>query len=73
MVPLKIYFDAEIKKYQVMSDKSHWSMSSTQSVKNAINIEQAMLKDGKIQLKKFKSDERQTLPNGYWLELEQND
>ena len=34
--PQTIYLDADIKKYQVNSGKSHWSMSSTQYVKNAI-------------------------------------
>ena len=32
--PPNIYLGDEIKKYQVRSGKSHWSMSITQYVKN---------------------------------------
>ena len=44
VVPPKIYLESEIKKYQVRSGKSHWSMSCTQYVKNAIKTIEGLLK-----------------------------
>ena len=36
LIPLRIFLGAETKKYQVRSEKSHWSMSITQYVNSAI-------------------------------------
>ena len=49
----KIYLGAEIKKIQVRSGKSYWSMSSTQYVKNEIYTVEGPLKDEYRQLRKF--------------------
>ena len=43
--PPKIYLGDYIKKYQVRSGKSYWSMSSIQYVKNAIKKLERMLND----------------------------
>ena len=39
-----IYLDAENKKYQVKSGKSHWSMSSTQYMKNAVRMVEGLFR-----------------------------
>ena len=63
--PPDIYLGPEMKKYQVSSGKSHWGMSSTQYVKNAIKTEKEMLKDVEREFSKVKSSGKQPLPNGY--------
>ena len=67
--PPKIYLGAEIKKHQVSSGKRHWSMLSTQYVKNAINTVKKILKDEYRQLREVNSDGKHPLPNGYQTEL----
>ena len=69
--PPKIYMGAEIKKYQVRSGKSHWSMSSTQYVKNVINTVEGLLKDEDRQLRKVKLAGKHPFQDGYLPELEQ--
>ena len=46
-----------------------WSMSSTQYMKNEINIVERPLKDGDRQLIKVYSSVKQPLPNVYQTEL----
>ena len=65
-----IYLGTEINKYQVKSGKYHWSMSSTQYVKNVINMVEGMLKDEDIQLRKVKLSGKRLLPNVYFPYLE---
>ena len=48
-------------------------MSSTQYMKNEINIVERPLKDGDRQLIKVYSSVKQPLPNGYQTELRQSD
>ena len=43
VVPPTIYLGAEIKKCQVKSGKSHWSVPSTQYVNNAIKTLEVLL------------------------------
>ena len=50
--PPNIYLGAEMKKYHVRSGKSHWSMSSTQYVKNGINAVESIFKDRDRYLRK---------------------
>ena len=67
-----IYLGDDINKYQVKSDKSHWSILSTRYLKNLIKTVEELLKDEDVQLRKFKFDGRQPLMNGYQQELEQS-
>ena len=71
--PPKIYSGAKINKYQVRSGKYHWSMLITPYVENATKTVEGLLKDEDKKLRRVKSDEKQTLPNGYKPDLEQSD
>ena len=73
MGPPNIYCGAEIKKYQVRSGKSHWTVSSTHYVKNSIKTVEGLLKDKDRQSRKVKSVGKKPLTNRYWLELEHSD
>ena len=66
-----IYLGAEIKKSQVKSGKSNWSILSTQYANNAIKTLEGLLKDEDRQLIKVKSAGKQLLPNVYWTGLDQ--
>ncbi len=57
--PPTIYLGAKIKKYQVKSGKSHWSMSSTHHVKNAVKTVEDLLKADGRSLRKAKSAVKQ--------------
>ena len=65
VVPPTIYLGAEIKKCQVKSGKSHWSVPSTQYVNNAIKTLEVLFKYEDIHLRKVKADGNQTLLNRY--------
>ena len=67
-----IYLGDDINKYQVKSDKSHWSILSTRYLKNLIKTVEELLKDEDVPLRKFKLDGNQLLLNGYQPELEQS-
>ena len=56
-----------------MSGKSHWSMSITCYMKNAIKTVEGMLKDDNIQLRKVKLTGKQPFPDRYTPELDQSD
>jgi hypothetical protein len=70
--PPTIYLGAEIKKYQVKSGKSHWSMSSTPYVTDAVKQVSEMLREDGRELCKVKTSGKQPLPTGYRPELEQS-
>ena len=70
--PQTIYLGAEIKKYQVKSGKSHWSMSSTPYVTNAVKQVEVMLREDGRELRQVKTSGKQVLPTGYCPELGQS-
>ena len=67
-----IYLGAEIKKYQVGNGKEHYSMSSTQYVKNGLKNVEQLLNDNGQQLRVTKMSGKQPLPRSYMPELEQS-
>ena len=67
-----IYLGAKIKKYQVGNSKEHYSMSSTQYVKNGIKSVEQLLNDDGQQLRVTKTSEKQPLPSSYRPDLEQS-
>ena len=68
-----IYLGAEIKKYQVANGKEHYSMSSTQYVKNGIKTVEQLLRNEDQVLRDTKTSGKQPLPRNYRPELEQSD
>ena len=63
--PPKIYLGDDIKKYQVNSGKSHWSMSNIQQTNNAIKTVEGLPKDEDRQSRKAKSAGNQMFLNKY--------
>ena len=72
MIAPTIYLEAEIKKYEVVNGKEHYSMSSTQYVKNGINTVEQLLNDDGQQLIVTKTSGKQPLLSSYRPGLEQN-
>ena len=68
-----IYLGAEIKKYQVGNGKEHYSMSSTQYVKNGIKTVEQMFNDDEQKLRVTNTSGKQPLPSSYRPELEKSD
>ena len=73
VVPPKIYLGPEIRRNLVRSEKSHWSILSTQYVKNATKAVKVLLKYEDRHWRKVNSDVKQPLLNRYQPELEQSD
>ena len=68
-----IYLGVEIKNYQVGNGKEHYSMSSTQYVKNGIKTVEQLFNDDGRQWRVTKTSGKQPLPSSYRPELEQSD
>ena len=68
----RIYLGEEIKKYQVISGKEHYSMSSKKYMKNSVKkVEQLLLEEGRT-LRDTRTSGKQPLPSKYQPELEQS-
>ena len=61
------------RTYQVKSGKDHYSISSTQYVKNTIKTVEQLLDEYGRTLRDAKNNGKQPLPSNYQPELEQSD
>ena len=68
-----IYLGVEIKNYQVGNGKEHYSMSSTQYVKNGIKTVEQLFNDDGRQWRVTKTSGQQLLPSSYRPQFEQSD